>query len=38
VENRGNAHLRAAQVMRSQQFFFGTGAEAVVGYVPPAAE
>lgn len=39
-ENRLNlADLRARQYLARQmeQFFFGTGAEAVAGYVPPAA-
>ena len=38
-ENRLNlADLRARQYLMRQadQFFFGTGAEAVAGYVPPA--
>ena len=39
-ENRLNlADLRARQYLMRQadQFFFGTGAETVAGYVPPAA-
>jgi Fe-S cluster biosynthesis and repair protein YggX len=39
-ENRLNlADLRARQYLARQmeQFFFGSGAEAVAGYVPPAA-
>jgi Fe-S cluster biosynthesis and repair protein YggX len=39
-ENRLNlADLRARQYLLRQmeQFFFGSGAEAVAGYVPPAA-
>ena len=38
-ENRLNlADLRARQYLmrQAEQFFFGTGAEAVAGYVPPA--
>jgi Fe-S cluster biosynthesis and repair protein YggX len=37
-ENRLNlADLRARQYLmrQAEQFFFGTGAEAVAGYVPP---
>jgi Fe-S cluster biosynthesis and repair protein YggX len=39
-ENRLNlADLRARQYLmrQAEQFFFGTGAEAVAGYVPPTA-